>query len=234
MLTPFSEHLSHDPQWSSRDHKFSEVSCYRRELFDQVCHYRKPSFYMGEERRQNLMVVYCQQQMSFSGMNWGSDITPKPCNHSLSLKRMPFYSHSCNCLLVSSSKLDTIQYCLISMAFQPDISYSGDLLCLRKPIVKCAMHFYSTLYGCQHSSALDLHHLYFMIMSYRSIRWDLIHTSTLHLIYFIIIRLSNLFWIQNVIQLSLVRVIAIVIIPLLCLFWTSSPTHISYLLISKL
>jgi len=67
--------------------------------------------------------INCQQQTSFPGMIWGPDTTPKPCNHSLSFTRMPFYSNSWNCLLVSSSKFVTIQYCLIPLTFQPDISY---------------------------------------------------------------------------------------------------------------
>ena len=98
--------------------------------------------------------INCQQHKSFPGMIWGPDITPKPCNHCLSFAKMPFYSHSCNCLLVSSSKLDTIQYYLIPLALQPNISYYCDLPCLCKPIIKCAIHFYSTLYDYQNSSAL--------------------------------------------------------------------------------
>ena len=89
-----------------------------------MCHCGKPSFICLKKERRTLWLctvyrelnkitiktsalyfeemiygINCQQQISFPGMIWGPDITPKPCNHSLSFVRMPFYSNSYDCCL---------------------------------------------------------------------------------------------------------------------------------------
>ena len=104
--------------------------------------------------------------------------------------------------------------------------------------------------GCQYSDTIDCYHLLFVLLGPYSCRYHislLFNVEYLYLIHLLLRACSHIYltlhlcvmigsydWlrIHNVIHLSLVWVI--VIILLLSLFWTSTPTHTSYMLISKL
>ena len=110
---------------------------------------------------------------------------------------------------------------------------------------------YSISYNrCQYSDTIDWYHLLLVLLGAYSCMYLISLLFIVEYLYLdhlllracshtylilhlcVMIRSYNLLWIHKVIHLSLVWVI--VIILLLSLFWTSTPTRVSYMLISKL
>ena len=160
-------------------------------------------------RRRNLIVVYCvqrvkqdhyQKQVPYTLNKWFIALSGN--NRSLFQEwfevQISHLKHATTVYLLQECHLIVIlevvylshlqNLILSNVASSPLLFNPMFPICMifhvfANPLLNVQYIFCSALYGCQHSRALDLHRLYFMIWSCSSFRWEMIPTSTLHLIY---------------------------------------------------